>query len=356
MATARPIHVCLLATPDTVATPLVSVYDALNLITVLRAFDEAVPETPPYHVEIVSESDAPVMTASGIPIITHRSIERVKTTDLVIVPSIMTDSNTWRRGQRPHVSAWLRAMHAQGAMMCTTCSGAFLLAEAGLLDGREATMHWSHARAFERAFPEVKLRLEKILVTTGGRGEFVMSGASTSWQDLVIYLVARQVGYPVAYALAKFMALQWHSDGQQPFIIFTPDLDHGDVSVLATQRWLETHYSDGSPVERMVALSELPDRTFKRRFHNATGLSPIQYVQHLRIDRAKRWLERSTLPIEEISWKVGYEDAAFFRRLFKRITTMTPGAYRSTFTLPRFEHATAQPAAEGAQTLRLAAV
>lgn len=348
MADNPPIHVSLLATPDTVATPLVSVYDALNIIGTLQAFDEAVPETPPYRVEIVGETGEPVMTASGIPIMAHHAIREVTRTDLVIVPSIWTDTETWRRGQRPEVSAWLRAMHEGGATICATCSGAFLLAEAGLLDGREATTHWSHARAFETAFPKVKLRLEKMLVTSGGRGEFVMSGASTSWQDLVIYLVARQLGYPVAYALAKFMAMQVHSDGQKPFIIFTPRLDHGDMAVLTAQRWLETYYSSASPVEAMVELSGLPERTFKRRFDKATGLSPIQYVQQMRIDRAKRWLERSTLPIDEISWKVGYEDAAFFRRLFKRLTTMTPGAYRSSFTLPRFEDVPAQPADAGA--------
>jgi transcriptional regulator GlxA family with amidase domain len=337
MTTDFPLHVSILATPQTVASPLVSIYDVLNMISDLHAFDSAVPADPPYRVEIVSETDAPVMTASKIPIVTHRSIHAINRTDMVIIPSIMTDVSTWPRGGFPHIASWLRSMHEAGAMICTTCSGGFLLAESGLLEGKEATMHWSHAKAFQTAFPEIKLSLEKMLVTAGGRSELVMSGASTSWHDLVLYLVARQLGYPAAYAVAKYFAMQWHSDGQAPFIIFTPPLDHGDNLVLKAQQWLQTNYSAASPVEAMISLADAPERTFKRRFTKATGLSPIQYVQHLRIDQAKRWLESCALSVDEISWKVGYEDPAFFRRLFKRLTGMPPGAYRKTFTLPQFE-------------------
>lgn len=153
----------------------------------------------------------------------------------------------------------------------------------------------------------------------------------------MLYLVARQLGYPVASALSKFFAIHWHADGQAPLMIFTPPTDHGDAVVLKTQQWLKDQYPVAKPVEAMVALTELPERTFKRRFTKATGLTPIQYVQHLRIDHAKRWLERSTIAVDEISWKVGYEDPAFFRRLFKRLTGMTPGAYRKTFTIPDFD-------------------
>lgn len=331
-----PLHVCILATPDTFASPLMSIYDVLNAISDLKAFDPAVPEQPPYRVEIVAEGTEPVMTASGIAIAPHRSIGEIRQTDIVIIPSIMADASKWVRGSNPEIAEWLRAMHRAGAMICATCSGVFLLAETGLLNGREATMHWSHAKAFETAFPEITLSLGRMLITEGGRSELVMSGASTSWHDLVLYLVARQVGEPAAYALAKFFAMQWHAQGQAPFIVFAPPLDHGDALILKAQRWLEVNYAISSPIEALAAQSGLPERSFKRRFTNATGISPIRYVQHLRVEQAKRLLERSRLPVDEISWRVGYEDPAFFRRLFKRITTMSPATYRKTFTLPEF--------------------
>jgi transcriptional regulator GlxA family with amidase domain len=333
-----PIEVCIVATPDTVATPLVGIYDVLNSISDLRAFDKTVPEKPPYRVEIVSLVEGPVMTASGIPIISHRAIPEITRTDMVIIPSIMTDASRWDHGRDPALTEWLRAMHESGATICATCSGVFLLAETGLLEGHEATMHWSHAKAFERAFPEIRLNLKKMLITAGGRSELVMSGASTSWQDLILYVVARQLGYPIAHVLAKFFAMQWHADGQSPYIIFTPHLDHGDTAILKAQLWLETNFHAAHPVEEMVVRSDLPERSFKRRFTKATGLSPIKYVQHLRVERAKRWLERGKLPIDEICWKIGYEDTAFFRRLFKRITGMSPGSYRNAFTLPNFDN------------------
>jgi len=234
----------------------------------------------------------------------------------------------------PKTVEWLSAMHAGGASLYSACSGVLLLAETGLLDGREATIHWAFAPTFRRNFPRVKLRLEEVLVATGKRKEFVMSGASASWHDLVLYLIVRQVGPTAAQAIRRFLLLQWHVDGQAPYIPFAPPVDHGDAAVLKLQQWLKAHLTVASPVEEMVKLSALPERPFKRRFRKATGYSPIAYVQNLRIEEAKRRLERTDHPIEEISWAVGYEDPAFFRRLFRRITRLTPGDYRRKFRMP----------------------
>jgi transcriptional regulator GlxA family with amidase domain len=224
-------------------------------------------------------------------------------------------------------------------MLCSACSGVLLLAETGLLDGKEATIHWAYARTFRHNFPNVRLSLEKVLVTAGERQQFVMSGASASWHDLVLYLVARHVGPTAAQAIAKFMLLQWHVDGQAPYVVFEAPTDHGDAVVLDAQRWLSESFSIAAPVEQMVKRSSLAERSFKRRFSRATGYSPIVYVQHVRIEEAKRRLERTDEPIEEISWAIGYEDPAFFRRLFKRITRVTPGDYRRKFRLPDFVNA-----------------
>lgn len=329
-----PIRVHILATPETFASPLLGLYDVFNIIADLRHLDDAVPNEPPYEVEIVAPSGGPLMTASGLSIPAHRSIADVERSDVVLIPSIIADASKWRRGRAPRITDWLLRLHGSGAMICTACSGVFFLAETGLLDGREATMHWSHLRAFEKAFPSVRLNLRKMLVVSGGRGELVMSGASTSWHDLVLYLVSRQLGPPVAHVLAKFLAMQWHADGQSPFMIFTPAVDHGDTLVLKTQQWLNANHAIAKPVEEMVRLSGLPERTFKRRFAKATGLSPLHYVQHLRIDKAKRQLERTRAPADEISVSVGYEDPAFFRRLFKRLTGVSPGAYRRIYNPP----------------------
>ncbi len=330
----RRIRVSLLAIPDAMISTLSGIYDALNVFPLLGTFDDAVPATAPFRVEIVAPQRTPTMTASGLPLTAHRSIDEIKRTDIVILPSMVAEGSEWITGRYPETVEWLSAMHAGGATLCSACSGVLLLAETGLLDGREATIHWAFAPTFRRNFPRVKLRLEEVLVATGKRKEFVMSGASASWHDLVLYLIARQVGPTSAQAIRKFMLLQWHVDGQAPYIAFAPPVDHGDAAVLGLQQWLKGHLTVASPVEEMVKLSALPERTFKRRFRKATGYSPIAYVQNLRIEEAKRRLERTDHPIDEISWAVGYEDPAFFRRLFRRITRLSPGDYRRKFRMP----------------------
>jgi transcriptional regulator GlxA family with amidase domain len=175
-----------------------------------------------------------------------------------------------------------------------------------------------------------------VLVSAGRRDELVSSGASNTWHDLALYLIARFAGATTAQDIARQFALQWHQDGLTPFMVFEGRNDHGDAEIQAAQNWLAGHFSVANPVEEMIKRSKLAERTFKRRFMVATGLAPIAYVQRLRIEDAKRRLERTDASIEEISWRVGYEDAAFFRRLFRRSTGMAPGAYRKRFQIPDF--------------------
>jgi transcriptional regulator GlxA family with amidase domain len=162
----------------------------------------------------------------------------------------------------------------------------------------------------------------------------VSSGASTTWHDLVLYLIARYAGATDAQAVARLYALQWHQDGLAPYITFEGKSDHGDAEIAGAQRWLSTHFSVANAVEEMIKRSRLAERTFKRRFTAATGLAPIAYVQRLRVEDAKRRLEHTDASVDEISWRVGYEDAAFFRRLFRRTTGLTPSAYRRRFRVP----------------------
>lgn len=182
----------------------------------------------------------------------------------------------------------------------------------------------------------MSIRPERVLVISGQCQDLVSSGASTSWHDLVLYLIARYAGATVAQELARLFALQWHHDSLTPYIVFEGRVDHGDGEIQAAQQWLAEHFSVASPVEEVIRRSRLAERTFKRRFASATGTTPRAYIQRLRIEDAKRRLERTDAPVDEISWRVGYEDAAFFRRLFKRTTGLAPGAYRKRFRIPTF--------------------
>jgi transcriptional regulator GlxA family with amidase domain len=268
----------------------------------------------------------------------QRAIDTVETSDIVIVPSVVLPREGWPKGRYPRLVEWVQRMHDRGAVLCSACSGIFLLAETGLFDGRDATVHFAYARAFADAYPAVPNHPERVLLISGTREELVSSGASSTWHDMVLHLIARYAGATAAQDVARMFALQWHHDGLTPYIVFEGRTDHGDAVIQAAQQWLGEHFSVANPVEEMIKRSSLAERTFKRRFASATGLAPIAHAQRLRIEDAKRRLERTEAPIDEISWRVGYEDPAFFRRLFKRTTGMAPGAYRKRFRIPEFAH------------------
>ncbi|HEX6271514.1 MAG TPA: helix-turn-helix domain-containing protein [Polyangiaceae bacterium] len=330
----RARHVSIVALQDAVVSTLFGIFDVMNANASMDAPPVGV--EPPFRVDIVGEVTGPLELASRVPIDVQRSIGDIESSDIVIVPSILLPSGGWKKGRYPRLVAWLKQMHERGAVLCSACSGIFLLAETGLFDGKDATVHFNYAPAFRQSFPEVPVHPERVLVISGSRDEFVSSGASMTWHDLVLYLIARYSGATTAQELARRFALQWHEDGLTPFIVFKGKRDHGDGEIQSAQAWLDKHFSVKSPVEEAIKRSKLAERTFKRRFTAATGLAPIAYVQRLRIEDAKRRLERTDAPVDEISWSVGYEDGAFFRRLFKRTTGLAPGAYRKRFRIPEF--------------------
>lgn len=331
-----PHHVSLVALPDAVVSTLSGIFDVMNAFKVMGAHQASAGVRAPFYIEIVGEAVGPLLLASGVPIHVQRAFAEIETTDIVIVPSVLLRPEGWEKGRYPGLVDWLHAMYDRGAVLCSACSGIFLLAETGLFDSKDATVHFDYARAFGRTYPEIRIHPERVLIISGLHEELVSSGASTTWHDLVLYLIARYAGATAAQEVARFFALQWHQDGLTPYIIFQGKRDHRDSDILSAQQWLDKHFSVAHPVEEMIKHSRLAERTFKRRFTNATGLSPIAYVQRLRIEDAKRRLERTDAAIDEISWQVGYEDPAFFRRLFKRITGLAPGAYRKRFRIPDF--------------------
>lgn len=329
-----PLHVSLVAVPEAAVSTLAGLYDVLHGAAFTPRGAAGAPL--PFEVEVVAETPGRMVLASGVPFEVRRAISEVASTDIVIVPSVVLKAEGWRTGRYPQLVEWLARMHAQGAMLCSACSGIFLLAETGLFDGRDATVHFVYARAFAELYPKVVIHPERVLVISGRREELVSSGASTTWHDLALYLTARHAGATMAQEVARVFALQWHQDGLTPFMVFEGRSDHGDGEIRSAQDWLGRHFSVASPVEEMIKRSKLAERTFKRRFTAATGLAPIAYVQRLRIEDAKRRLERTDASVDEVSWRVGYEDPAFFRRLFKRTTGMSPGAYRKRFRIPEF--------------------
>lgn len=335
MRSGRSVRVSLVAMPEAVPSTLIGLHDALSVAGMVPGVDPAVGRAP-FSVRIVGESAGPMRLSTGVPVQVEQPIDAVSTTDIVLVPSVLPEGGRWRVNEHTELVDWIGRMHAGGSLVVSACSGLFAIAETGLFDGREATIHHDYAVQFRTLFPRVTLHPEKVLVVTGDRSDLITSGASTSWHDLALYLIARYAGATTAQAIARFYAFQWHRDGLAPYAVFAPSVDHGDAVIADVQRWIATHHAIAAPVEEMRTRSGLAARTFVRRFTNATGHAPITYVQRLRLEEAKRRLERTDTPIEQVAWAVGYEDPAAFRRLFRRVVGLTPGEYRRRFQLPPY--------------------
>jgi transcriptional regulator GlxA family with amidase domain len=329
----KPIHVSLLALPEAIATPIHGIYETLRLVDAV-AGDELGGRPRLFDVDIVGPARGTFSNVFSLPIDVQRSVDDIERTDIVVMASMLFENQEWTTGRYPETIEWLLEMHAGGADLASACAGALVLAETGLLDGLEATTHWAFAPTFRRNFPDVRLRVEELLITTGRNHELVMSGAASSWQDLILFLIARHASPTTAQAIGKFLLYQWHRDSQAPYMAFVPPETQGDAVVSGLVAWVEANYAVSTPVEQMVERSGLPPSSFKRRFKRATGYSPLHYVQRLRVEEAKRLLEQSDEPIDEVAWRAGYEDPAAFRRLFKRITSLTPGDYRRKFRAP----------------------
>ena len=226
---------------------------------------------------------------------------------------------------------WLRSCYARGATLASACSGAVLLAETGLLDGHEVTTHWAYCDSLSRDYPKVTVRPQRALVVSGDGQRLVMAGGGTSWLDLALYLIARLAGVEAAMQVARVNLIDWHHIGQQPFARLARSRQPGDALIARCQTWIAEHYQETAPVTALIRLSGLAERSFKRRFKQATGMSPLEYVHTVRLEEAKQMLESSADSIEAIANAVGYEDAGFFGRLFRRHVNLTPAQYRKRF-------------------------
>ena len=175
------------------------------------------------------------------------------------------------------------------------------------------------------------MREQAALVASGEGQRLVMAGGGTSWLDLTLYLIARATNVEIAMQTARVFLIDWHDVGQQPFASLARARQVDDAVIARCQVWIAEHYAEAAPVAAMVRLSGLPERTFKRRFRHATGLGPLEYVHTVRLEEAKQMLEAENAPVETVAHAVGYEDAGFFNRLFRRKVGLTPGQYRRRF-------------------------
>jgi len=333
MSPKPPLTASILALPETAGSALYGMVDVLA--STGTVWQELVGDAPGHRLirpRIVSPDGLPFTCANGIPVNPEAAIGGDGDADIVILPEMWLAPDDALSDRHAGVKEWVASRYRQGASIYSACSGAVLLAATGLLDGREATSHWGFIDLFRKSFPKVRFRPGPSLVIGSPDGRIVTAGGTTSWHDLAIHIVSRHCSPGEALRIAKIFLLKWHSEGQLPYASLVRRQSHADAAVRRVERFLAEQFLEPEPVSAAVQASGLAERTIKRRFKAATGCSLIEYVQHLRIEKAKELLEADSLAVDEVAAHAGYENAAFFRRLFKRSTGLNPGDYRRMFS------------------------
>lgn len=328
----QPVTVAILAFPEVTASVVYGMYDLFR--SAGRDWGMIVEGRPgPELVRplVVSAHAGPFTAANGVCITPDTGLEDCAVPNIVCVPELFVAPDEPLAGRFTTETAWLKRCYAEGATLAATCSGALMLAEAGLLDGQDATTHWAFCDVLARRYPKVRVHAQRALVVSGEGQRLVMAGGGSSWLDLALYLIARTVGAEAAMQVARINLIDWHSIGQQPFARLARTRQVEDAVIARCQTWIAENYQQAAPVTAMVRLSGLAERSFKRRFQQATGMPPLEYVHTLRLEEAKHMLETDDRPVEAIAREVGYEDAGFFSRLFRRRVQLTPAQYRKRF-------------------------
>ena len=326
-------RIALLAVRETSSMVLYGLNDVLTAVgTVYPDMVMAQPGNALLDVKIVAADKAPFRCSGNVLVEPHAAVSDVGEVDVVVVCDIYTPADTPPRDRYPREVDWLRRVHSGGALVSSVCSGSLLLAEAGLLDGRQCAGHWAYRDLFRDEYPRVEFSASSILNLESAADGVVTAGSSTAWHDLALYLIARLCGPEQALQTAKIYLLAGHEDGQLPFAAMTRIIQKSDAVISHCQSWIAANYASSNPVAAMAERSGLNQRTFARRFRSATGYLPIEYVHAIRIEEAKRIIEAETGALDGVGYEVGYDDPTFFRRLFKRGTGLTPAAYRRKFT------------------------
>jgi transcriptional regulator GlxA family with amidase domain len=257
----------------------------------------------------------------------NKQIPDISKTDLIIIPSL---NHNYEQAVKANgqLIGWIEQQYKNGAEIASICTGAFLLASSGLLDGRTCSTHWAAADTFRTLFPKVDLQADRLITDENG---IYTNGGAYSFLNLVIYLVEKYFDRQTAIYCSKVFQIEMDRESQSAFTIFTGQKQHGDEMVKEAQAYIESNMQEKISVEHLSARFAVGRRNFDRRFIKATGNTPVEYLQRVKIESAKKALETSRKTVNEVMYEVGYSDVKAFREVFRKITGMSPLAYRSRY-------------------------
>lgn len=285
-------------------------------------------QRPAFKARLLSYDGLPYDDPNGRRITPEGRLSDSPEPGLIIVPDLHLDPSAPAPDILAPIAQWVHDAHEHGAVIASVCSGALLLAETGLLNGIEATTHWAYSDVMSQRFPQVRLQRQRVLVPAGDDHRIITAGGASAWGDLLLYLIARIAGAEEARRVAKIYLIEPHAQGQMCYASLAAGRQHTDQVIANTQAWAAEHYDDRNPVQTMAQTSNLSRRSFLRRFRKATGQSPLEYVQTLRVEEAKQMLETTDAAVDDIAAEVGYSEPSSFRSVFRKHVGITASAYR----------------------------
>lgn len=324
----KNIHITILVCKAAFQTPLAGALDIFNLSNLIidRKFSGV--KFPRFQIKLVTPDDQVAQFSDNFSVSPHCLKTEIIQTDLIFIPGMEKFINDDIRKDWEELIPWLRHHHKQGTIIAASCTGPLLVAETGLLDGKQATANWTYMDQFRKYYPKVNLNSERIIID---EGEVITAGASTATLDLALYLVEHYLGPEVRMICAKLMLINGYRASQLPYFTFYYQNKHNDEEIKNVQQWIGKNYSKKILIDELAKSFGMSPRNFVRRFKQATGDNPSVYIQKTRVSLAKNRLELTKLSIYQIMLEVGYNDLRSFIRLFTKHVGITPAEYRKTF-------------------------
>lgn len=317
-------HISILVPKEAV---LASITDPRYMFTAVNDFLRKAGKEPMFTVQLVGATKEVPLNQGTFTVHTDALLQDVKKTDLIFVPAISGDIRT-ALDINSELTTWITIQHAKGAEVASLCIGAFLLASTGLLSGRKCSTHWIYANEFRDMFPDIELVDDKIITEEEG---LYSSGGANSYWNLLVYLVEKFTGREMAILASKFFAIEIDRKTQSPFIMFNGQKKHEDEPIKQAQEFIENNVTEKISVEELAVRFAIGRRHFERRFKKATNNTPVEYIQRVKIESAKKQLESTRKNVNEVMYEVGYSDTKAFRTVFKKITGLSPIDYKNKY-------------------------
>ena len=319
-------HLSILV-PNGEGNNLSSIVGAYKIFTRANNYWQQLGNAPNFQIQLVGSAQTVNYFDGLFSVKPHTHIDKISQSNLIIIPSL---NHHFEDGinENKELINWIAKQYKNGAEIASICTGAFLLAATGLMDGKVCSTHWSAAHNFRQMFPKVNLQTDNLITDEAG---ICTNGGAYSFLNLMIYLVEKYFDRQTAVFCAKVFQIEMDRNNQSEFTIFTGQKQHSDEMVLQAQLFIEKNIEDKISIEELSSRLNVGRRSFDRRFVKATGNTPIEYAQRVKIEAAKKAFETNRKTITEVMYEVGYTDVKAFREVFRKITGLSPLEYKRKY-------------------------